>query len=144
MDTLIQQMKVILGTNFALYFKSHAFHWNVEGPDFPEYHGFLGDFYDELFDNVDNIAEKIRMLGAYAPTSLTRMLELADIEEMDIIPSAMGMFMTLLEDNQRLIHHLRAGITAADNAGEPAISNFLQDLLDQRQKKNWMLKSITK
>lgn len=144
MDTLIQQMKVILGTNFALYFKSHAFHWNVEGPDFPEYHGFLGDFYDELFDNVDNIAEKIRMLGAYAPTSLTRMLELADIEEMDIIPNPMGMFMTLLEDNQRLIHHLRAGITAADNAGEPAISNFLQDLLDQRQKKNWMLKSITK
>ena len=144
MDTLIQQMKVILGTNFALYFKSHAFHWNVEGPDFPEYHGFLGDFYDELFDNVDNIAEKIRMLGAYAPTSLTRMLELADIEEMDIIPNPMGMFMTLLEDNQRLIHHLRAGIAAADNAGEPAISNFLQDLLDQRQKKNWMLKSITK
>lgn len=144
MDTLIQQLKVILGTNFALYFKSHAFHWNVEGPDFPEYHGFLGDFYDELFDNVDNIAEKIRMLGAYAPTSLTRMLELADIEEMDIIPNPMGMFMTLLEDNQRLIHHLRAGITAADNAGEPAISNFLQDLLDQRQKKNWMLKSITK
>lgn len=144
MDTLIQQLKVILGTNFALYFKSHAFHWNVEGPDFPEYHGFLGDFYDELFDNVDNIAEKIRMLGAYAPTSLTRMLELADIEEMDIIPNPMGMFMTLLEDNQRLIHHLRAGITAADNAGEPAIGNFLQDLLDQRQKKNWMLKSITK
>lgn len=144
MDTLIQQLKVILGTNFALYFKSHSFHWNVEGPDFPEYHGFLGDFYDELFDNVDNIAEKIRMLGAYAPTNLTRMFELADIEETEIIPNPMGMFMVLLDDNQRLIHHLRAGIAAADAANEPAISNFLQDLLDQRQKKNWMLKSITK
>ena len=144
MDTLIQQMRVILGTNFGLYFKSHSFHWNVEGPDFPEYHGFLGDFYDELFDNVDNIAEKIRMLGAYTPTGLSRMLELSDIDETGIIPSPLMMFQELLADNQRLIHHIRAGIQAADDANEPAISNFLQDLLDQRQKKNWMLKSITK
>lgn len=144
MDTLIQQMRVILGTNFGLYFKSHSFHWNVEGPDFPEYHDFLGDFYEEIFDNVDRIAEKIRMLGAYAPTGLSRMLELSDIEETGIIPSPMMMFQELLADNQRFIHHLRAGIQAADDAGEPAISNFLQDLLDQHQKKSWMLKSITK
>lgn len=144
MDTLIQQMKVILGTNFGLYFKSHSFHWNVEGPNFNDYHAYLGTFYTEVFANVDLIAEKIRMLGAYAPIGLSRMLELSDIEENGIIPNPQAMFQELLADNQRMIHHLRAGIVAADNAGEPAISNFLQDLLDQHQKKNWMLKSITK
>lgn len=144
MDTLIQQMRVILGTNFGLYFKSHSFHWNVEGPNFSDYHAFLGTFYTEVFANVDLIAEKIRMLGAYAPTGLSRMLELSDIEESSTIPNAHGMFMQLVADNERLIYHIRAGIQAADNADEPAISNFLQDLLDQHQKKNWMLKSITK
>jgi starvation-inducible DNA-binding protein len=144
MDTLIQQLKVILGTNFGLYFKSHSFHWNVEGSDFAQYHDFLGDFYEEVFANVDTIAEKIRMLDSYAPVGLSRMLELSDIEESENIPDALSMLRILKQDNDRFIVHLRAGIMAADNANEPAIGNFLQDILDQHQKKAWMLRSFVK
>jgi starvation-inducible DNA-binding protein len=144
MEQLIQQLKVILGTNFGLYFKSHSFHWNVEGSDFAQYHGFLGDFYESVFANVDTIAEKIRMLGSYAPTTLPRMLELSDIEDTETIPSALVMLNQLKQDNDRFIVHLRAGIVAAEQANEPAIGNFLQDLLDQHQKHAWMLRSFTK
>jgi len=52
--------------------------------------------------------------------------------------------MNLNESNDRYIVHLRAGIVAADDAQEPAISNFLQELLDKHQKHSWMLKSIIK
>lgn len=142
METLIQQLRTILGTNFGLYFKSHSFHWNITGPDFVQYHNFLGDYYEQVFDNTDLIAEKIRMLGQYAPTSLGRMLELSDIEEEETIPECMEMFRKLIKDNDRFIFHLRAGIKAADDVNEPAISNFLQELLDQHQKHAWMLKSI--
>ena len=128
----------------SLYFKSHSFHWNVEGPNFNDYHAFLGAFYTTVFNNTDIIAEKLRMLGSYAPVGLSRMLELSDIEESENIPSALGMFNQLRQDNDRFIVHLRAGIVAADQAGEPAISNFLQDLLDQHQKHAWMLRSLTK
>lgn len=144
MEQLIQQMRVILGTNFGLYFKSHSFHWNVEGPDFVQYHGFLGDFYDSVFDQTDDIAEKIRMLGSYAPISLARMMELTDIEDETIIPGPLGMLSILHRDNERFIVHLRAGIEAAEQANEPAIANFLQDLLDKHQKHAWMLRSIIK
>lgn len=144
MEQLIQQLKVILGTNFGLYFKAHSFHWNVEGPNFPQYHSFLGDFYDSVFEQTDDIAEHIRQLGSYAPTSLSRMLELSDVEEESIIPGALSMIASLQRDNERYMIHLRAGIQAADNAGEPAVSNFLQDLLSAHQKHNWMLKSIIK
>jgi DNA-binding ferritin-like protein len=54
------------------------------------------------------------------------------------------MLRTLSSDNDRFIFHLRAGIVAADQANEPAISNFLQEILDQHQKHAWMLKSLTK
>ena len=144
MEQLIQQLKVILGTNFALYFKSHTFHWNIEGPNFNDYHAFLNLFYNAVWANTDLIAEKIRMLDAYAPGSLLRMLELADVEESAIIPSPISMMAELKRDNDRLIVHLRAGIVAAENAGEPAIGNFLQDLLDQHQKHAWMLRSFIK
>lgn len=142
MESLIQQMRTILGTNFGLYFKSHSFHWNVTGPNFNDYHAFLGQMYTQIWNNTDLIAEKIRMLGVYAPTSIGRMLELSDIEEEDVIPDAMEMFRRLLKDNERFIFHLKAGIAAADNANESTISNFLQELLDQHQKHNWMIKSI--
>ena len=144
MEQLIQQLKVILGTNFALYFKTHGFHWNVEGVNFQQYHDFFAELYTSIFNNTDLIAEKIRMLDAYAPGSLLRMSELADVEESAIIPSPISMMSELKRDNDRMMVHLRAGIVAAENAGEPAIGNFLQDLLDQHQKHAWMLRSFIK
>jgi len=144
MEKLIEQLKTILGTNFALYFKSHAYHWNIEGPNFPQYHDFLNDFYTSVFDQTDLIAEHLRSLDAFAPSSLARIIELADITESTNIPDALAMLRDLKADNDRFIIHLRAGIAAADAAGEPAVGNFLQDLLDAHQKKAWMLRSIVK
>jgi len=144
MDKLIEQMKTILGTTFGLYFKAHSYHWNVEGPDFAQYHKFLGKFYESVYGNVDPIAEHIRALDSYAPVALSRMLELSDIEETDTIPTALIMLSNLKTDNDRYMMHLRAGIAAADAANEPAVGNFLQDILDQHQKQGWMLRSFTK
>jgi starvation-inducible DNA-binding protein len=144
MEKLIEQLKTILGTNFALYFKSHGYHWNIEGSNFPQYHAFLDDFYTSVFAQTDLIAEHIRQLDSFAPSSLARILELADITEATNIPDALAMMRELKSDNDRFIIHLRAGIAAAEAAGEPAVGNFLQDLLGAHQKKAWMLRSLTK
>ena len=144
MEQLIEQMKVILGTNFGLYFKAHTFHWNVEGPDFAQYHGFLGDFYDAVFNQTDSIAEHIRALGSYAPTTLARMMELSKVQDIVAIPSPLIMMSELAQDNDKYIMELRAGIAIADAADEPAVGNFLQDILDAHQKHGWMLKSFTR
>jgi starvation-inducible DNA-binding protein len=144
MEQLIEQMKVILGTNFGLYFKAHTFHWNVEGPDFAQYHGFLGDFYESVFDQTDTIAEHIRALGSYAPTTLARMMELSKVNDLVAIPSPLVMMSELASDNDKYIVELRAGIALADAADEPAVGNFLQDIMDAHQKHGWMLRSFTR
>jgi starvation-inducible DNA-binding protein len=144
MEQLIEQMKVILGTNFGLYFKAHTFHWNVEGPNFVEYHNFLGAFYEGVFANTDPIAEHIRALGSYAPTTLARMMELSKVQDIVAIPSPLIMMSELAADNDKYIMELRAGIAIADAADEPAVGNFLQDILDAHQKHGWMLKSFTR
>lgn len=144
MEQLIEQLKIILGTNFNLYFKSHAFHWNVEGADFVQYHNYLDGFYTAVWGNTDILAEKIRQLDAYAPMSLSRMIELSAIDESNNVPTALQMFSELQSDNDKLILQIKAGIVLADNANEPAVSNYLQDLLDQHQKHAWFLRSITK
>jgi starvation-inducible DNA-binding protein len=144
MEELIEQLKVILGTNFALYLKSHNYHWNIEGNNFPQYHDFLDGFYNEVFAQNDPIAEHIRYLDAYAPGSFTRFLELSVVDEATTVPDPLTMMITLKNDNDRYIIQLRAGIILAEQAGEPAVGNFLQDLLGAHQKKAWMLRSIIK
>lgn len=144
MEILLEQMKVILATNFSLYLKAHNYHWNIEGSNFPQYHSFLNKLYNSVWEQTDSIAEHIRMLGSYAPGSYTRFAELSDIQDAITVPDAMTMMTTLKEDNDRYIIHLRAGIVAADNANEPAVSNFLQDILGTHQKHAWKLRSIIK
>ena len=144
MELLIQQLKVILGTNFGLYLKSHNYHWNIEGSNFPQYHDFLNTFYTEVFAQTDPIAEHIRYLDSYAPGSFSRFLELSAVEEATTVPDAHTMFITLNGDNDKYIMQLRAGIILAEQADEPAVSNFLQELLGAHQKKAWMLRSTIK
>ena len=144
MEQLIQQLKVILGTNFGLYLKSHNYHWNVEGNNFPQYHDFLNNFYNEVFLQNDLIAEHIRYLDAYAPGSFSRFMELSAVEDSTTVPDPLTMMITLKNDNDKYIMQLRAGIILAEQAGEPAVGNFLQDLLGAHQKKAWMLRSIIK
>jgi starvation-inducible DNA-binding protein len=144
MEQLIQQLKVILGTNFALYLKSHNFHWNIEGSNFPQYHSFLDGLYNSIWEQNDDIAEHIRQLDSYAPGSFSRFLELSAIEEELNIPQALEMMSILKDDNDKFIIQLRAGIVVAEQANEPAVGNFLQDLLAAHQKHAWMLRSIIK
>ena len=144
MEELIEQLKVILGTNFALYLKSHNYHWNIEGNNFPQYHDFLNNFYNEVFLQNDPIAEHIRYLDSYAPGSFSRFMELSAVEDSTTVPDPLTMMITLKDDNDKYIMQLRAGIILAEQADEPAVSNFLQELLGAHQKKAWMLRSTIK
>ena len=144
MDQLIQEMKVTLASTFSFYLKAHGFHWNVEGPNFPQYHEFLGDLWEEAFGAIDPIAEHLRTLGAYAPASFLRYKELSLIGDEVNIPAAMGMMKKLTDDNATLIEQLTKTQSLAEKEKKMGLANFLQDRIDAHEKHGWMLRSITK
>jgi len=144
MDELIQEMKVSLASTFAFYLKAHGFHWNVEGPNFPQYHEFLGGLWEETFGAVDPLAEHLRTLEAYAPASLSRYTELSIVKDEVNIPAAIGMMSKLRNDNQALIVQLTKTQALAEQNKKMGLANFLQDRIDAHEKHAWMLRSITK
>ena len=95
MEDFIEQMKVCQASAFALYLKAHNFHWNVEGPNFAQYHEFFSDYYNDVWGSVDAIAEHIRTLDAYVPGSLGRFRELSGISDENAVPDAHGMYVSL-------------------------------------------------
>ena len=144
MEELIEQMKRLLADTFAFYLQAHYYHWNVEGPDFKQYHELFGEIYKETHGAVDQIAEHIRALDAYVPGSFERFSTLTTIRGDNTIQSALGMIRELLEDNGLVMVSLRRAYTAAGQTGEIGLSNFLQDRYDAHTKHQWMLRSTLK
>ena len=141
---LLDELKKVHADAFTFYLKAHFYHWNVEGPDFPQYHDFLQNLYQEVFASIDSLAELIRTLDSYAPGTLTRLKELTTIEETDDVPDAKTMMTRLLQENNILRASLLTAYTTADTTGEVGISNFLQDRIQAHEKHSWMLRSILK
>jgi starvation-inducible DNA-binding protein len=144
MTELVDQMKVVLASTFALYLKTHNFHWNVEGSDFVQYHTYFGDLYGELWGAVDTIAEHIRILGVYAPGSLLRFSQLSVIDDQINIPTSLNMIKELEADNGKLKNEIVKAYLLAEKANEAGLSNFLQDRIDIHAKHGWFLKSLGK
>lgn len=143
-DKLAEALKVALADTFAFYLKAHNFHWNVTGPHFAEYHGFLGGLWEEVFGAVDLIAEGIRTLDAFAPGSFSRYKELSSIEDELNIPEASVMLSNLSADNEKVLASLTKAYEIAESAKKYGISNFLQDRITAHEKHGWMLRSFKK
>lgn len=141
---LVETLKTTLADTFVLYFKAHSFHWNIEGSDFAQYHEFVGNFYEDIFGSVDSIAELIRTMDAYAPTSLARLQALTQMEEEENIPSAREMLIKLRQDNDKYLAQLVKTYNEAETASEFGVSNHIQDRIQAHEKHAWMLRAITK
>lgn len=70
LSAVAQILSGVLADEFLLYTKSRNAHWNVEGPDFHDKHKFFEAQYEALDEIMDEVAERIRILGHYAPGTL--------------------------------------------------------------------------
>ena len=145
MEELVKAMREVLANTFVFYFKNHAFHWNVEGIHFSQYHGFFGDLYDELHSAVDPIAEEIRALGAYAPTSMNELYKDCTLSESNLVgDSVKQMLASDLMDNEQMVTSLNKAFAAASAVNNQGLMNFLADRLDKHKKHAWMLRASLK
>jgi starvation-inducible DNA-binding protein len=144
MDELVQAMKKALADTFAFYLKAHGFHWNVEGRTFTQDHQLFERIYSDVYESVDQFAEEIRAMDAYAPASFARFSELTGIEDEIKILNAQGMIEKLLADNDVVVASIEQAYELAEAAHNHGLSNFLAERLDAHAKHAWMLRATLK
>lgn len=144
MSDLTEAAKVAFSSEFAFYLKAHNFHWNIESPDFFEYHGLFGQIYEEVLDHIDDFAEKIRALDAYVPASFSKFSVLSAIEDENEIPDQISMVNELLHDSEHMVKVLKVVYDLAEQNGEHGFSNFLAERMDAHKKHSWMLRASIK
>ncbi len=140
---ITEDLNHILANEYALFTKTLNFHWNVTGSRFHSLHKFLEGEYQSLLKSMDEIAERVRILGETPCSTVREMMDHMDLNEKsgrDL--SANEMIRTLLGDHQKvqnLIHETleKEGLFASD----PGTEDFLTELLEKHEKESWMLKS---
>ena len=144
MDELIKATKIAFATEFSFYLKAHYFHWNVEGPDFKEYHDLFGVIYEEVYGSIDDFAENIRKLGSQTPGSYTRLSMLSQIEDETEVPPVNAMVQELLTDSDKTVKVFKMVYDLAEREGEHGLSNFLAERMDAHRKHSWMLRASSR
>jgi starvation-inducible DNA-binding protein len=138
-------LKVLLASVYALSIKAQSFHWNCEGQNFPQYHEFFGNYYEEIYGNtIDKLAEIIRQLDSYTPGSISRYAELSQIEDQTKIPRAELMMQELHHDNAIILDMYKQAFHVANEADEQGICDFIAGRIDAHAKHQWQLRSILK
>lgn len=136
------KLKVLLADSYTLYLQTHNFHWNVTGPQFRELHLMFEEHYTELATAVDEIAERIRTLGVFAPGTYREFAELSHINETDDIPSGKDMVAILTEGHEQIVRTCREVLEVAQQANDESSASLVSDRMVLHEKTAWMLRSI--
>jgi len=143
-DAVAEAITRVLADTYAVYFKTHAFHWNVEGINFHTLHTLFEEQYTEMWQAIDVIAERIRMLDSYAPSSYNQMAAITTIEDTVTPPSDIDMLKQLITDHEKLITTLKNSLPIAQQAEDEVSVGILLQRMEIHEKTLWMLKSLTK
>lgn len=132
----------LLADSYLLFLKTHNYHWNVTGPMFQTLHTMFETQYTELFTAVDEIAERIRSLGEFAPGSFQAFQKISQIKEETSHPSAEDMIRNLVLGQEAVTKTAREIIKIANEAHDEPTVDLLTQRMQIHEKNAWMLRSL--
>jgi starvation-inducible DNA-binding protein len=139
--SVAQGLSKLLADTYAVYLKTHGYHWNVRGPNFASLHQLFMEHYTEMWNAIDDVAERIRALGEFAPQGYRSFGNLSSIGDGDPEKSAEEMVRELQRDHETVIATARAALPAAQQAGDEVTVSLLSDRLTAHEKHAWMLRA---
>lgn len=140
-NPVVGALRQVVADSYALLGQTHLCHWNVRGPGFFALHAAFEEQYTELFTAVDELAERVRALGALAPGGLSNLAKLSSIDEIAEDSSAEAMVAHLAEANEIVVTSLAKARDVAAEAGDSESEDLSIARIQMHQKTIWMLKS---
>ena len=143
LKSLATLLNTLLADEVILYMKTRQAHWNYEGDNFHEMHKFFESQYETLDEIMDEVAERVRMLGHYASGSLKDFVKLSRLsEEKTSYSNQKESVSSLLNDHETVIRILRTDSKDADEKYKDlGTADFLTGLMEQHEKMAWMLRA---
>jgi starvation-inducible DNA-binding protein len=147
MDTLEKNQKIsqdlggVLADHYLVYLKSQSYHWNVTGPHFFSLHNLFEKIYQDLAAAIDELAERIRALGAFAPGTFQEFNRHSEIQHGPGVPTAELMLKDLSGALRQACRRCDAARAQAADAGDSASEDLLIRRIGALENWCWMLNS---
>ncbi|HWS58231.1 MAG TPA: Dps family protein [Actinotalea sp.] len=139
---MVHQLSKVLADTYSLYLRTHSYHWNVVGPMFHALHTMFETEYTELALAVDEIAERIRSLGAPSPGTFREFTALSAVPEDTDLPDAVTMLGRLVSAHEATARTVRTALAVAEGAPDQVSTDLLVRRLEVHEKTAWMLRSM--
>lgn len=144
-DAVVKGLTTLLADSYALLGQTHLAHWNVEGPAFFSLHVAFQSQYEELFEAIDEVAERIRALDVLSPGGLKTLAALSSITELAAEPMPAKDFVAhLIESHEIVVGNATAARKAAEDAGDLETQDLVIKRIQTHEKTLWMLRSFLK
>jgi starvation-inducible DNA-binding protein len=141
-NDIAEGLSRVLADTYTLYLKTHHYHWNVTGPQFRSLHLMFEEQYQELWAATDEIAERIRALGEYAPGTYAEFSKLSSIQEDNSVPSADQMVKNLVKGHETVVKTARDLFSSASDASDEVTADLMVQRMQASEKTAWMLRSM--
>lgn len=142
LQAVAEELNKLLADEVVLYFKTRNYHWNIEGSSFYELHNFYEQQFDQLDEIMDEVAERIRIIGHYTEARLADYLKLTSLLESPYTNAQNDQLKNLVASHETIIHNLRRLITLfADKYKDLGSSDFVTQLLGKHEKMTWMARA---
>ena len=140
-EPTIEFLNKLLSNHFVLFMKIWNFHWIIVSKRFGPLHSFFNDLYDKFFNDIDGIAERIRMIGGRPIGTLEGYLKETELKEYtdSSVPDDTKMIKEILENYETIIKQIRKFLE--DEKMDNGTSKYLKDLIEEHEKDAWMLRS---
>jgi starvation-inducible DNA-binding protein len=139
--TVADALSGVLADTYTLYLKTHNFHWNVTGPNFPQLHTMFETQYTELAAAVDELAERIRAVGHPAPGSYAQFGKLSQLKDAPATPpTAKEMIRQLMADNEAIARRAREVQETVEEVGDTESGDLMVGRMRIHGKNAWMLR----
>ena len=135
-------MAACLADSYLLMVKTQGYHWNVVGPLFHSIHTLTEEHYNDLFEAIDDLAERIRALGYPAPTSVTQMIGLTALQEDTGNPTTEEMIEQLIHDHEVVSRRFRENAERAEAVKDIVTADMLTERIAFHEKAVWMLRAM--
>lgn len=143
-DICIWILEKVLATEVVMEMKVRNYHWNIKGSQFNDLHSFFEEMYGTSAETIDEVAERIRMLGQEVEGNYARFLKDSLVpEETKTWLSRQDMIQTLFEDKEKIISQMRKDILEIeDQTNDMGTADFLTAVIQTHEKNAWMLRSM--
>lgn len=141
---LARDLTRYLADTYVLFNSTQNCHWNVESPRFRSQHVLFEEQYRELFEAIDMLAERVRILGFYIPARLDQLVEYATLKQpLEPVQDDVQMIGHLIDGHRHLIDASRKLIRRASELEDEATADALTERLRAHEKAEWILRSHT-